>query len=42
MQSKQVRLETELPVDIYADGEYVCKTPVDLGVAPAALKVITN
>jgi len=42
MQSKEVRLETELPVDIYADGEYVCKTPVDLGVAPAALKVITN
>ena len=42
MQSKHVRLETAAPIDIYADGEYVCKTPVDVGVAPAALKVITN
>jgi diacylglycerol kinase (ATP) len=42
MQSKEVRLETEVPVDIYADGEYICKTPVDVGVASAALTVITN
>jgi diacylglycerol kinase (ATP) len=42
MQVRNVRLETEAPLDVYADGEYVCKTPVDVAVAPATLQVITN
>ena len=36
-----VRAETEYPLDVYADGEYVCKTPIEVSIAPAALKVIT-
>jgi len=34
------RVETERPLDIYADGEYVCPTPVEIGLAPGALNVI--
>ena len=37
----RVRVETEHPLDVYADGEYVCRTPVEIGVQPAALKVVT-
>jgi diacylglycerol kinase (ATP) len=35
------RVETEQPLDVYADGEYVCRTPVELAVHRAAMKVIT-
>ncbi|MGB8112603.1 MAG: diacylglycerol kinase family protein [Candidatus Sulfotelmatobacter sp.] len=35
-----IRIETELPLDVYADGEYVCRTPVEVGVQAAALKVL--
>jgi diacylglycerol kinase (ATP) len=35
-----VRVETLDPVDVYADGEYVCRTPVEIGVQAAALRVI--
>jgi len=35
-----VKIETERPLDVYADGEYAGQTPVDFGVAPGALKVI--
>ena len=34
------RIETDRPLDVYADGEYVCRSPVDIGVAPSALRVI--
>jgi len=34
------RLETEIPVDVYADGEFVCQTPVEISAQPAALPVI--
>jgi diacylglycerol kinase (ATP) len=34
------RVETDRPLDVYADGERVCGTPVEVGVAPAALRVI--
>jgi diacylglycerol kinase (ATP) len=37
----RVRIETEHPLDVYADGEYVCRTPIEMAVQPAALKVIT-
>jgi len=36
----QVRVETERPLDVYADGEYVCRTPVEVGVVRQALPVI--
>jgi diacylglycerol kinase (ATP) len=39
-QAKTARLETELPLNVYADGEYVCQTPVEFSVARNALKVI--
>jgi diacylglycerol kinase (ATP) len=38
--SPRVRVETETPLDVYADGEYVCRTPVEIGVQRAALKVL--
>ena len=37
----RLRVETEVPFDVYADGEYVCRTPVEVGVQGAALKVLT-
>jgi diacylglycerol kinase (ATP) len=39
-QAGNLRIETEKPLDVYADGEYVCRTPVEVSVEPAALKVI--
>lgn len=39
-QTERVSIETEVPVDVYADGEYVCKTPVEFNVAHQALQVI--
>jgi len=39
-QTDHVSIETEVPVDVYADGEYVCKTPVEFNVARNALQVI--
>ena len=40
-QTESVHIEAEHPIDVYADGELVCKTPVTFGVAPSALKVVT-
>lgn len=40
-QSTRARVETEHPLDVYADGEYVCRTPVELSVQRGALKVIS-
>ena len=39
-QAENVRIETEYPLDVYADGEYVCKTPVEFAVARSSLRVI--
>jgi diacylglycerol kinase (ATP) len=39
-QSRRLRVETEVPMDVYADGEYVCQTPVAIRTVPGALKVI--
>jgi diacylglycerol kinase family enzyme len=36
----RLRLETERPLDVYADGEYVCPTPIEVGVATNALRVL--
>jgi diacylglycerol kinase (ATP) len=37
----RLRVETEFPADVYADGEFVCRTPVEVSSQPAALRVIT-
>jgi diacylglycerol kinase (ATP) len=37
---ERVRVETETPLEIYADGEFVCETPADISIAAAALRVI--
>jgi diacylglycerol kinase (ATP) len=39
-QTQSVKIETELPFDVYADGEYVCQTPVEFSVAQNALEVV--
>jgi YegS/Rv2252/BmrU family lipid kinase len=41
-QDSRLRVETEHPLDVYADGEYVCQTPVEIAVERAALKVVTG
>ena len=38
--ASSVRIETDRPLDVYADGEYVTRTPIELGVEPKALKII--
>lgn len=40
-QAARLRMETEAPLDVYADGEYVCRTPVEVAVQCGALKVLT-
>ncbi len=37
----RARVETERLLDVYADGEFVCPTPVEIGIHPKALKVLT-
>jgi diacylglycerol kinase (ATP) len=39
-QAGRAWVETEHPLDVYADGEYVCRTPVEMGVHRAALKIV--
>ena len=38
--ASRVRVETGNPMDVYADGEFVCRTPIEVSVQRAALKVI--
>jgi len=38
----RVQVETESGANVFADGEYVCRTPIEIGVAPKALKVIVG
>ena len=39
-QVSRLRIETERPMDVYADGEFVCQTPIEVTVKPKALRVI--
>jgi diacylglycerol kinase (ATP) len=39
-QAPTARIETESPFEVYADGEFVCQTPVEFSVAPGVLQVI--
>ena len=41
-QAGRVRIETEYPIDVWADGEHVSKTPVSFAISPKALKVLTR
>lgn len=41
-QTAALRIESEHPLDVYADGEFVCRTPVEISVQPEALKVIAS
>jgi diacylglycerol kinase (ATP) len=40
--TERVRLESEIPLDVYADGEYVCRAPIEIGVKKDALPVIVR
>jgi diacylglycerol kinase (ATP) len=40
--ASRFRVETERPFPIYADGEFVCPTPVEIGVEPKAWQVIVS
>jgi diacylglycerol kinase (ATP) len=39
-QSARLRVETESAMDVYADGEYVCRTPIEVSIERCAFKVI--
>jgi diacylglycerol kinase (ATP) len=39
-QTPRLRVETESPLDVYADGEWVCRTPMEVAVEAGALKVV--
>lgn len=39
-QAPSARVETESPLEVFADGEFVCRTPVEFTVAHQVLQVI--
>ena len=39
-QTESLELKTEGRLEVYADGEYVCRTPIEVSVAPGALRII--
>jgi diacylglycerol kinase (ATP) len=39
-QAELVRIETERELELYADGDFVCKTPVEIALVRRALRVI--
>jgi len=40
--ASRLRIETEKPLDVYADGEYVCQTPVEISVASKSLVIVDS
>lgn len=38
--AERVTLQTDTPIEIYADGEFVCNTPAEISVAKGVLRVI--
>lgn len=40
LRTSRLKIETDKPLDVYADGEYVCQTPIEVTVARNALRVI--
>jgi len=41
-QAERLRLETESPLDSYADGEFVCRTPVEGAIEPESLRIVVH
>jgi diacylglycerol kinase (ATP) len=39
-QTDRLRIEAESPLEVYADGEYVCHTPIEVSLVPEALTVL--
>jgi diacylglycerol kinase family enzyme len=39
-QTTCLKVETENPLHVYADGEYICRTPIEVTLAPRALTVV--
>ena len=39
-QTARICIESARPLEVYADGEYACRTPVEIAVLPRALSVI--
>ena len=40
--AERVQVQTQVPIEIYADGEFVCETPAEISVAAGALRVICS
>lgn len=40
-QAERLRIATDPVTEVFADGEYICDTPVELGVRRNALQIIT-
>ena len=40
IQARALRLDADRPQEVYADGEFACRTPVDIALIPRALSVI--
>jgi diacylglycerol kinase (ATP) len=40
--AKRVRVESDMRLEIYADGEFVCETPAEISIAAGALRVIAS
>jgi diacylglycerol kinase (ATP) len=38
--AERIQVQTETPIEIYADGEFVCETPAEISVAAGVLRVI--
>jgi diacylglycerol kinase (ATP) len=39
-QSASLRIAAERPLEVYADGEFICQTPCEISAVPRALRVI--
>lgn len=39
-QAASLAIKAEPPLDLYADGEFICQTPFEISVMPRALRVI--
>ncbi len=42
LQTSSLKVESERPMEVFADGEFVGHTPVEVRVAPRALRVVTG
>jgi diacylglycerol kinase (ATP) len=38
----RMRIQTDPVTEVFADGEYICPSPVEIGVRPNALRVIVG